>query len=165
MFKRLALALCLVALVLPSTALADASVVQEYCEQVTEGSNDLIRIWFSVANFSLPAEVCALSIVPEPQPVDPGCEMVDVGAPVGWSVFLNPLGGADWFANTIGNCIAPGSLQGDFSFVVSDPQFCCYVVQFMDATGAVMLEQEECFNCTIVGAEESSWGTIKALFD
>ena len=55
--------------------------------------------------------------------------------------------------------------QSGFSFIVEDPSWCCYVVQFTDPTGAVILEQEECFNCTVVGAEETSWGTIKALFD
>ena len=55
--------------------------------------------------------------------------------------------------------------KGGFSFIVEDPQFCCYIVQFTGPTGAVILEQEECFNCTVVGAEETSWGTIKALFD
>lgn len=53
----------------PALALADASVVQEYCEQYTPGSNDLIIVHFTVVNFSLPADVCDLHFAPEPYTV------------------------------------------------------------------------------------------------
>jgi len=57
-----------------------------------------------------------------------------------------------------------GLSASSFAFLL-DPDFCCYIVQFMDATGAVMLEQEECFTCQKVPVEDSTWGKIKQLFE
>ena len=89
--------------------------------------------------------------------------MIDTQNAVGWQSFLNPFGGADWFANTAVDCIAPGTAKGGFAFLL-DPDFCCYVVQFCDATGAVMLEQEECFTCQKLPTENETWGKIKELY-
>jgi hypothetical protein len=114
-------------------------------------------------NFSLPSAVCALYVVPEPQPPVAECVMIDLKYPVGWTGFLSPLGGADWFAITPGDCIAPGSSKGEYAFLL-DPDFCCYVVQFADATGAVMLEQEECFTCQKVPTDGKTWGHMKELY-
>jgi hypothetical protein len=151
-------------LVLPSLSFADASVVQDSCFAFENGGKIYHRIYFTVVNFSLPTNVCDLHFIPEPLPVPPECELVGSGQPLGWSSFLSPLGGADWFANTPGDCIAPGTAKGGFWFVL-DPGFCCYVVQFTDPTGAVVLEQEECFTlCEPVGAEAKTWGQVKARY-
>jgi hypothetical protein len=165
MLRKLLVVVSLFVILLPSAARADVSIVQEYCEQVTEGSNALIRVHFAVANFSLQTPVCDLHFTPEPLPVSPGCEFMQIGSPTGWSGVLSPLGGADWFANTPGDCIPAGSLMSGFSFEVTDPTFCCYIVQFTGPTGAVIWEQEECFNCSVVGAQKTSWGMIKAQFE
>jgi hypothetical protein len=148
---------------LPALAHADASVVQDSCVIVGVPPNASVWTYMTVINFSLPVAICDLHFLPEPQPPSPGCEMINVIAPPGWSVFLNPFGGADWFANTPNDCIQPGSAKGEFAFLL-DPDFCCYIVQFTDATGAVILEQEECFTCQKVGTEVNTWGKIKALY-
>jgi len=142
---------------------ADASVVQDSCGVVGTPPNANLWVYFTAINFSLPAPVCDLHFIPEPQPPHPGCIMLDTRNAAGWSSFLNPLGGADWFANTLGDCIDPGTAKGGFAFFL-DPDFCCYIVQFTDPTGAVMLEQEECFTCQKVPVEERSWGSIKQRY-
>lgn len=158
----LGMAMLLAALV-AGVAHADASVVQDSC--IAVGTPPLASVWtyFTVVNFSLPAPVCDLHVIPEPQPPSADCEMVDVRAPAGWSVFLNPEGGADWFANTPSDCIDVETSKSVFAFLL-DPAFCCYVVQFTDPTGAVLLEQEECFTCQKVPVEQRTWGHIKELY-
>jgi hypothetical protein len=154
----------LMILILPATSHADAALVQDSCEVFDMGGITHVRIYFTVVNFSLPTDVCDLHLIPEPQPVPPECAVLQCGAPVGWSCFLNPFGGADWFANTPNDCIAPGTGKGEFSIVL-DPGFCCYIAQFTDATGQILLEQEECFTlCGKVADEEGTWGGIKSRY-
>ncbi|MEJ2721316.1 MAG: hypothetical protein P8181_09270 [bacterium] len=161
MVKRL-LPLVVLALI-PVMVHADASVVQDSCVVVGTPPNASVWTYFTVVNFSLPTSVCDVHFIPEPQPPNPGCEMIGCVAPAGWSCFLNPLGGGDWFANTPTDCIAPGTHKGGFAFLL-DPAYCCYIVQFTDATGAVILEQEECFTCQKVPVDEKSWGAIKEMY-
>ena len=162
--KRMLLVLLASSLLLPASVLADASVVQDSCVTWTEGGKTYQRIYMSVVNFSLPDGLCALNFIPEPQPPLAECTFLECEAPTGWTCFLNPQGGADWFANTPADCVAPGTMKSGFTFLL-DPGFCCYVVQFGDATGAVMLEQEECFTlCTPVSVDNSSWGRIKSTY-
>jgi hypothetical protein len=156
---------CILLLLVPGLALADASIIQDYCEQVWVGGTNVLLIHFTVVNFSLPAAVCDVHFIPEPQPPIPSCTWTDVDTPDGWSGFLNPLGAADYFANTPDACIDPGNGLTGFGFYVPmDFPLCCYVVQFTDATGAVILEQEECFACTIIPTEPRSWGTLKSIY-
>jgi hypothetical protein len=163
--KRLLFALPIVfLLLLPALAHADAAIVQDSCVVVGVPPNANVWTYMTVVNFSLPAPLCAFTMIPEPQPPTPGCVMIGTDKPAGWSVFQNPFEGADWFANTPADCIATGTAKGGFAFLL-DPAFCCYVVQFLDATGAVMLEQEECFTCQKVPTEDSTWGKIKQLFE
>ena len=158
----LILTLSIALLVLPTLAFADAAVVQDSCVWVSPTN---VRIYFTVVNFSLPAPICDLHFIPEPQPPLPECTMLGIGQPIGWSGFLNPFGGADWFANTPVDCIPQQTAKGNYWFEV-DPGWCCYVVQFTDPTGAVMLEQEECFTlCGKVPIEERSWGRVKKLYE
>lgn len=152
-----------VVLALPSMVMADASVRQDSCVAYYAGGKFFTRVKFTVVNFSLPVPVCDLHFIPEPQPVDPDCEMLGTFDPPGWTSSLNPLGGADWFANTPADCIAPGTAISGFGFVL-DPGFCCYVVQFTDGTGDVILEQEECFCDTPLPVENETWGAIKSLY-
>jgi hypothetical protein len=117
-----------------------------------------------VVNFSLPAPVCDLHFIPEPQPVLPECEMLDATSPPGWSDVLTPLGGAERFAQTPNDCVPTnGGSKSGYTFLL-DPGFCCYLVQFTDPTGAVMLEQEECFCQKPVQTLNSTWGNIKAIY-
>jgi hypothetical protein len=164
MSKRLLLVLgipLLLVLFLPASSWADASVVQDSC--VTIGNGE-IRIYFTVVNFSLPEVLCDLHFFPEPQPVLPECEHLDCNAAMGWTCFLNPLGGSDFFANTLNDCVPQGTGKGGFYFTL-DPGFCCYIVQFTGPDGSVMLEQEECFTlCDKVGAESRSWGNVKDIY-
>jgi hypothetical protein len=164
MSKRLLLFLVLpliVIVVAPTLSWADASVVQDSCVTFVQGGKQIVRIYFTLVNFSLPEELCAVSFLPEPLPVLIECEMINCGMPAGWTCFLTPFGGSDYFANTLGDCVAIGTAKGGFFFDL-DPGFCCYVVQFLAPDGAVMLEQEECFTlCGIVGTEEKTWGDIK----
>jgi hypothetical protein len=157
---------------IPATIHADVSVVQDSC--VTVGTPPFANVWtyFSVVNFSLPVAVCDLHFIPEPQPPDSGCVMLDLVSPgpdpgipgsAGWSGALRPDGGADWWANTPADCILPGTIRRGFAFYL-DPAFCCYIVRFTDATGAVIHEQEECFTCQKVPVDERSWGYIKQLY-
>jgi hypothetical protein len=166
MKKRLMGIISLLLLALPALALADAAIVQTFCEEIP--GSDLVRIGFALVNFSLPTSVCDAHFIPEPQPPSPGCTMLECSNPDGWSCFLNPFGGADWFANTPGDCIPPGGSLFGFDIILNMPvnvaDVCCYIVQFTDATGAVILEQEECFTCKVVENEPSSWGTIKARY-
>jgi hypothetical protein len=150
-------------LVLPGNANADVSVVQDSCVAVGIPPNASVWTYFTVVNFSLPEMICDLHFIPEPQPPSPGCEMIDLQSAAGWSGFLSPIGGAEWFANTPADCIVPGSSKGEFAFLL-DPDFCCYIVQFTGATGAVIWEQEECFTCQKVPVENRSWGHIKKLY-
>ena len=159
-----ALLALLVLMVLPSLAHADASIVQDSCTGYYDPTGKLFfLIDFTVVNVSLPTSVCDLHFVPEPTPPQVGCEMVQCGGPMGWSCFLNPSGGADWFANTPADCIPPGSGKGGFSFLL-DPAYCCYVVQFTDPTGAVILEQEECFCSDPVPKANTTWGLLKSRY-
>ena len=165
--KRLltvAVVVLLTGFVLPSVALADASVVQDSCQVWTEGNNYFVRIYFTVINFSLPDVLCDLHFTPEPLPVTNDCEILEITSPMGWSGALNPLGGADWWADTPADCITQGTAKSTFSILL-DPGFCCYVVDFTGPTGAIMLTQEECFTlCGKVATEESTWGRIKELY-
>ena len=153
----------IVVLIVPVLAHADASVVQDSCVIVGDGPPWNVWTYFTIVNFGLPEAVCDLHMLPEPQPPLPGCVMMDLKYPVGWTGFLSPLGGADWFASTIDDCIQPGSSKGSFAFLL-DPDFCCYVVQFTGPAGEVLLEQEECFTCQKVPTEENTWGHIKELY-
>lgn len=162
------LALCVLPLILlflvPSGTLADASVVQDSC--ITVGTVPPYNVWtyFTVVNFSLPAPVCDIHFIPEPQPVLPRCRFIDLHTPAGWVGQLNTLGGADWFAGSTATCIPVGGAQGGFAFLL-DPDYCCYVVQFTGPAGEILLEQEECFTCQKVPTDESTWGHIKQLYE
>ena len=106
------LALCLLlpaGVFAPDEAAAQSgggSVVQDSC--LTAGSGAHL-VYASVVNHGLPSPICALSFIPEPRPVRPDCYILQCIAPPGWACFLNPLGGADFFANTLADCIADGS--------------------------------------------------------
>ncbi len=151
-------------LIFPALAFADASVVQDSCVAVVGGPSPWpVWTYFTIVNFSLPAPVCDLHFIPEPQPPTQGCSMIATQNAVGWSSFLNPFGGADYFANTPNDCVPVGGSKGGFGFLL-DPDYCCYVVQFTDPTGAVMLEQEECFTCQKVPVEGRTWGSIKDIY-
>ena len=165
--KRLPAA-CVVPLILlfliPSQARADASVVQDSC--ITVGVVPPYNVWtyLTVVNFSLPEPVCYLGFAPEPQPPALGCEIIGIRSPMGWDGYETPEGGANWFVLSADRCIPPGSAQGGFAFLL-DPAYCCYVVKFYNAAGDVLLEQEECFTCQKVPAEENTWGHIKQLYE
>jgi hypothetical protein len=150
-------------LMMPSLASADVSARQDSCVTWVEDGTTYTRVYFSVINFSLPEPVCDVHFIPEPQPPLAECTMLESNQEPGWSSVLNPLGGADWFANTPNDCIAPGTIREGFSFLL-DPGFCCYVVQYTDATGAVMAEVEECFCGKPVQVENSTWGQLKGIY-
>jgi hypothetical protein len=145
----------------PAVSHADASVVQDSCLAV--GTQPPYNVWtyFTVVNFSLPAPVCGIHVIPEPLPVLPRCEIIGLDSPAGWTGTLNAFGGADW--TSASNCIATGSAKGEFAFLL-DPDFCCYVVQFLGPAGELLLEQEECFTCQKVPVEGDSWGFIKDTY-
>lgn len=149
---------------IPSGALADASVVQDSCITVGTAPPYNVWTWLTVVNFSLPEPVCGIRLIPEPQPPEPGCVIIGTQSPAGWSGVANPDGGASWFAVGAGGCIAPGTGKGGFAFYL-DPDFCCYVTQFYNAAGALLLEQEECFTCQKVPTEQKNWGHIKQLYE
>jgi hypothetical protein len=150
--------------VLPSLAQAEVSVVQDSCIRFEDAGKQYLRVHFSVVNFNAPFDICDLHFIPEGDPVDPGCVMVGCSAPDGWTCGLRNLdGGADYEADTPGDCIAAGNILRGFTFVL-DPEFCCYIVQFTDANGGVFAQQEECFSCVHVGTEDRTWGNVKRLF-
>jgi hypothetical protein len=153
----------MVLLALPAAVHADADIVQDSCVVYEEGGKNFIRVYFSVINFALPVPVCDLHFTPEPLPVVEGCEMLECGSPAGWMCFLDPLGGADWFALTPDDCIPTGGIKGGFYFVL-DPAFCCYIVLYTDPTGAPILEDEVCFDCMVISNEVNSWGQIKLIY-
>jgi len=146
----------------PAVSHADASVVQDSCIAVP-GPHPPYNVWtyFTVINFSLQAPVCAIHVVPEPQPVLPRCEIIGLQTPAGWTGTLTPSGGADW--TTASDCIAVGGAQGEFAFLL-DPDYCCYVVQFIGPAGEILLEQEECFTCQKVPTEQNTWGQVKEFY-
>ena len=155
---QLCLALALALAVLPSAAFARFSVIQDSCR--TEGNT--VITYFSVVNFDSPVAVCDLHFIPE-NPV-PGCTMIGCGTPAGWSCALNAATlGVDYVALTPADCIGAGTMKRGFSFTL-DPDFCCYIVQFTDGNGNVLLEQEECFNCVHVGVQPETWGNMKKLY-
>ena len=152
-------------LILPATSFADAAVVQDSCV-VFEGEDGstLVTIYFTVVNFSLASDLCDLHFTPEPLPVLPNCEMLACTAPTGWTCALKANGGADWVADTAADCIPANSAKGEFSFTL-DPGFCCYVVDFTDEAGDVMLTQEECFTlCGKVANKKGTWGELKSKY-
>jgi hypothetical protein len=160
----LSLVICLGFAVVPN-AFGDASIVQDKCEITVDGK--FLRVEFTLVNFAVDGGgygICDLHFIPEPLPVISGCEMIDCTAPAGWSCFLSPLGGADWFANTPADCVPAGTHKSGFKFEL-DPEYCCYIVQFTDATGAVAYETEECFCSQPVPTVISTWGLIKAMYD
>ena len=147
-----------------TVAHADASIVQDSCIVVSENPK-IIRIYFTAVNFSLPDVLCDIHFIPEPQPVLPECEMLACGPVPGWTCSLNPFGGADYFANALGDCIPQLTAKGGFYFEI-DPGFCCYVVQFTGPDGSVLLEQEECFTIcpTPVPTRDKTWGGVKGKY-
>jgi hypothetical protein len=166
MAKKVMVSLCLLSLLIPVMAMADVSIVQEWCEQLNEGSYDYILIHFSVINFSLATPICDLHLIPEPSPAVPGCEITECSVPDGWTCSLAPGGGADWMSLTPSACIEAGHILSGFDLVlqIQDGQYCCYIVQFTDGQGSVIAEQEECFYCSLVPAEKTTWGNIKGLY-
>lgn len=152
----------LIVLFLPVSSHADASVRQDSCLIWTDGQGKTwAQAYFTVINYSLPADVCDLHFVPEPFPAEPGCTILQAGSPEGWTGVLDPGGGASWFANTPGDCIPAGGWKSGFSILL-DPDYCCYVTQFTGPAGEVLLEQEEC-TCSALPVEETTWGQIKLL--
>lgn len=151
-------------LALPVTALADASIVQLWCH-APDAHPNIIEVHFSVINFSLPQDVCGFSLRSEPFPPYPGCVPLWLQQTTGWTGSLNALGGADWTVNN-GNCIGQQEMAGEFVIALPDPDgsFCCYVVQYYNSAGEVLLEQEECFYCAVVPTESVNWGTLKSLY-
>ena len=165
MFKTLVLTLLVCLLIMPAVVKAEGSIVQEYCEQVTEGSYEFIRIVFSIVNFNLPEPVCDLHFTPEPYPAIPGCEILECYAPAGWSCALAPGGGADYWADTPNDCIPPGTYLNGFELILQTPDWCCYVTEFTGPAGEVMLQQEECFLCTVIDTDKTTWGSIKSMYN
>lgn len=165
--KKLLTALSIPLLILglvPAVSHADASVVQDSCIAVP-GPQPPYNVWtyFTVINFSLPAAVCGIHVVPEPLPVLPRCEIIDLHSPVGWSGNLNATGGADWVAASPADCIPVAGAKGEFAFLL-DPDYCCYVVQFLGPAGELLLEQEECFTCQKVPSQQNTWGQVKEFY-
>ena len=163
MHKALASLIVLLILVAPSVGLADASVRQDSCNAFFDNGKQFTEVWFTVINFSLPADVCQVDFLSEPNPPPASCIMTATGAPTGWGSTLIDAGQASWFANAPAECIVPGTGKDGFHFTL-DPGFCCYVVTFRDAAGDVLLTQEECFCNNFVGLEESTWGNVKAHY-
>ena len=167
MKKTLTVLIVVALILLPSHVLADASLVQEGC-QLIPGTNQ-VEVTFSLVNFSLPVPVCDLTLIAEPLPPSPSCAPQQLSSPAGWTGFLNPFFGGDWFALTAADCVDPGGNFEpgfDFKLVIdtSNPYIaCCFVVQFSDPTGAIVLEQEECF-CAPVPNEKTTWSTLKSMF-
>ena len=161
MSKKLLLLVALGLFVAPSLARADASARQDSCVTEEVGGTTFLTTYFSIINFSLPGSICSFTFVPEPQPPLPECTMIGCGSPAGWSCALNPEGGATW--TSLGDCIDPGEVVEEFSYLL-DPGFCCYVVNFYDAAGALLLTQEECFCDKPVQALNSTWGGVKAIY-
>lgn len=163
MRKALASVALLLVLLAPAMGHADASIRQDSCNVYFDAGKQYTRVWFSVINFSLPTDVCGVKMTSEPYPPTPSCIMVGTGAPTGWTSNLVDPGQAEWFANTPADCVPAPGLKEGFSFDL-DPGFCCYVVQFLDANGGVLLEQEECFCDNFVSVEKSPWGKVKQLY-
>ena len=145
-------------------AQAEVSIIQDYCEEAVPGQPGELVINFSIVNFGLQDDLCAVILEPEPQPPLVDCEVVGVIPPAGFTGYGNPMGGADFFASDPGSCIAGGTMMQDFKIIVGEHDFCCYVVSFLDAAGMVMHQQEECFNCTVVEADDSDWGSVKGFY-
>ena len=163
---RIAPLLLLATLLVPAMAHADASVIQTWCYSPDHQPN-IVEVYFQVVNFSLPEPICGLSLRSEPFPPDPSCEPRWLAVtPKGWQGQLNGLGGADWWLLDGGECIENEAMSGEFTIVLPDPDdtFCCYVVDFLNADGEVMLTQEECFFCSSVPTENTSWSTVKSLY-
>jgi hypothetical protein len=163
MFKWTLVLIGIALVAVPNLALADVSARQDSCVSFTENGTLFTRVYFSVINFSLPADVCSFRFIPEPQPPLAECTMIDCGAPAGWTCALNGDGGATWNANTAADCVPIGGIRTGFNYLL-DPGFCCYVVQFFDANGSLLAEQEECFCDKPVQNETSTWGNIKATY-
>lgn len=163
--KKLLLVFAFALAVLPSQALADASVVQDSCVAfIDENSGKTFAtIHFSIVNFSLPAPLSGINMEPEPLPVLPECEMLQCSAPAGWVCSLKLNGGATFGALAAANAIPIGDALSGFSFLL-DPGFCCYVVKYFAADGTVLLEQEECFCETPVQTESTTWGQLKGQY-
>jgi hypothetical protein len=164
MRKALASAALLLVLLAPMVGHADVSVRQDSCNVYFENFKQFTKVWFTVINFSLPAPVCEVSFLSEPYPPTPNCIMVATGAPAGWSSNLIDPGQADWFATAPAACIPPDPAALSGFWFDLDPGFCCYVVQFKDEAGAVMLEQEECFCDNFVSVKDKTWGDVKTYF-
>jgi hypothetical protein len=148
-------------LLVPSGALADASVVQDSCITVGTAPPYNVWTWLTVVNFSLPEPIRAFKLVSEPSPPVKGCEIIGIEFPTGWGGSYT-AGQAQWW--TTDDLIWPGSSQGGFAFYL-DPDFCCYVASFYGVAGNLLLEQEECFTCQKVPAEQKNWGHIKQLYE
>jgi hypothetical protein len=162
MTKKLRLLVSLGLFLAPAIAQADVSARQDSCV-AGEGpaGESLLTVYFSVINFSLPGDVCSFTFVPEPQPPLPACTMIGCSVPAGWSCALNPDGGATW--SSLGDCISAGEIVSEFDYTL-DPGFCCYVVSFYDASGALLAVQEECFCDKPIQAESRTWGGVKAIY-
>jgi len=157
--KKSLLILATVALVvLPTSAFATFSTIQDSCRTV----GNTVITYFSVVNFNSPVPVCDIHFLPE-NPV-PGCIIIGCSSPAGWTCALNAgNGGVDWQALTPADCITAGTIKRGFSFTL-DPDFCCYLVTFTGPQHEPLATQEECFNCVHVGVEDKPWSGVKNLY-
>jgi hypothetical protein len=166
MAKKLLLTLCLMSLVVPTMVRADVSLVQEWCEQVVEGSFDNIYVYFSIISTSY-GPISSIVLQPEPSPAVEGCEIMACTAPTGWTCNQTADGGASWSANDPAHYIQapfPAILSGFVVILqIMDGQFCCYNVGYVKPDGS-QVNQEECFYCSLVPVEPSTWGAIKGLY-
>lgn len=163
--RILSLVLGLGLLAAPAVVLADASIVQLWCH-APDANPNIIEVHFSVINFSLEPGICGLSLRSEPFPPEAHCMPLGVQPTAGWTGSLNNQGGFDWTADA-GHCIAPRQMDGEFVVAMPNPDegFCCYIAQFLDSAGNVLLEQEECFFCAVVPTQTTDWGSFKSLYN
>lgn len=147
----------------PVTVQAAAIIVQDSCWAV---GPELHLVSFSVRNDDIDDGICALQLIPAPQPPRPECTISEAGVPGNWAGGLNGFGGA-WYGVPPFDrreCVgAGGGLKSGFYFAFPGGH-CCYTAQYYDFMFSLVLEQEECFTCGAVSIEHQSWGLIKSHY-
>ena len=154
---------CISVIIFPVEAIAEAWINQDSCVVYEEEEQLYVRVYFSLLNNSPSDPLCGFDFIPEPLPPSSGCEILELGYPIGWHACLDPEGTVEWFAKIPDFCIDHGDSKGGF-YIVLDPAYGCFAVQFCGTSGTLLLEQEECLDCKEVGTGERSWGMIKSFY-
>ena len=160
-----ALGLLTAAVLAPSQAPAQVSVIQTDCTPISTVP-PLVRVTFAVVNLGT-IPVCSVHLTPVTIGLSnaDSCHILECSNPPGWGCQLeSATGGAFWRTLAGAPCIPPGGKHEPFD-VVLDPLYCCYNAEFDDGNGTVIFQSLVCLECEKpTGNRGGTWGRLKLMY-